>query len=451
MPIRFFIAAGFLLLLAAELPAQDADTAGVNGIPLAQYRERRERVIAEMDSNAIALFAAAIPRQRNGDTEFRYRQEDALLYLTGFPEERSILLLSKTPLRIDGAESHEILFVREKNALFEMWTGAVCGVEEARGRYGIAATRPIRSFRKFIDSLLASTGTLYYSTPLAYVSDPVTGAEYGSDREARRELGRKFPSLRVKNLNNLLARLRGIKSPEELALLEKAIDATVEAQREAMKACAPDKFEYELQAVIEYCFTRAGCEYPGFPSIVGSGPNSTVLHYDANRRRMRAGEVVVMDIGAEYHGYSADVTRTIPVGGSFSPEQREIYAVVLRAQEAAIRLIRPGAKFAEVEQAAVRVINEAGYGAFLPHGVSHGIGLDVHDGGIGAELKPGMVITMEPGIYIPEGASLDKKYWNIGIRIEDDVLVTGDGSRVLSAGAPRTIEEIEAVMAKSGR
>jgi Xaa-Pro aminopeptidase len=221
-------------------------------------------------------------------------------------------------------------------------------------------------------------------------------------------------------------------------------------------------YEYELQAVIEYCFAKNGAEYPGFPSIVGSGPNSCILHYEANRRQMQTGDVVVMDIGAEYHGYTADVTRTIPVNGKFSPAQREIYEIVLKAQEEAIKEFKPGASSSAPSQRATDVIadglmklgiikEKSEVRRYYMHGLSHNIGLDVHDvGRFSAPYAPGMILTVEPGVYIPAESPCDKKYWNIGVRIEDDVLITDSGCRVLSAGAPKTVNEIESLMKQKG-
>ena len=229
-----------------------------------------------------------------------------------------------------------------------------------------------------------------------------------------------------------------------------------------MKSCEPEMYEYELQAVIEYCFAKNGAEYQGFPSIVGSGPNSCILHYEANRRQMKAGDVVVMDIGAEIEGYSADVTRTIPVNGTFSGPQKEIYEIVLLAQAEATKEFKPGASPMVPSQKAYDVIAEGlmklgiikdkqEARTYYMHGLSHHIGLDVHDPGpYGKPYVPGMILTNEPGIYIPAGSPCDKKYWNIGVRIEDDVLITADGNRVLSAGASKAVKEIETLMKKQG-
>jgi len=262
-------------------------------------------------------------------------------------------------------------------------------------------------------------------------------------------------------LESILVDLREVKTEEELTFLQKAIDITAAAHREAFRSIEPGLREYEVEAVIEYVYHREGAEYPGFPSIVGSGENSIILHYQSNRRTMEDGDVVVMDIGAEYRGYSADVTRTVPVSGRFSQPQEQIYRSVLEAQEAAIAAAVPGASFQELNAAASAVLADqleqlgliSGPGElrrFLPHGVSHYLGLDVHDVGNYGPLRPGTVITIEPGIYVPPTEGVDEQWWNIGVRIEDDILITEDGPVVLSKKAPKTIEEIEALMAEPG-
>jgi Xaa-Pro aminopeptidase len=262
-------------------------------------------------------------------------------------------------------------------------------------------------------------------------------------------------------LEATLVALREVKTEEELRFLQRAIDITAAAQREAFRSIEPGLREYEIEAVIEYVFHREGAEYPGFPSIVGSGENSIILHYESNRRRMEEGDVVVMDLGAEYRGYSADITRTVPVSGRFTEDQRRIYGAVLEAQEAAIDAAIPGATMQDLNAAASAVLAEhllalgiieqpAALRRFFPHGVSHYLGLDVHDAGTYGPLRPGTVITVEPGIYIAPADDVDPRWWNIGVRIEDDVLVTEDGPRVLSGAAPKTVEAIEALMSEPG-
>lgn len=257
-------------------------------------------------------------------------------------------------------------------------------------------------------------------------------------------------------LGPVLTQMRGIKSAYEIQMLRKVCDISARAHVQAMKTIKPGMREWEIGALMQYCFAREGCEFYGYPPICGSGPNSTILHYMANRRLMNRGEIYCMDSAGEYHGYSADVTRTFPVNGKFSTEQRAIYKVVFDAQELGISLCKPGAKVSDIGKAIsaklaegmirLGIIKEAKeLGQYYMHGFGHGIGLDVHDPMPGT-LVPGVALTVEPGIYIKSGSPCDPKYWNIGVRIEDDILVTERGPENMSSAAPRRIEEIEKVM-----
>ncbi|MEX2465522.1 MAG: aminopeptidase P family protein, partial [Gemmatimonadota bacterium] len=282
--------------------------------------------------------------------------------------------------------------------------------------------------------------------------------EYDDWTERHAELTQGHPD--GTTLRAVLDELRTIKTEEELALLQKAIDITVDAHREVMSQVEPGWTEYELEALVEYTFKRSGAEYPAFPSIVGSGENSVILHYESNRRTTESGDVVVIDVGAEYRGYAADVTRTVPVSGRFTEEQRAVYDVVHRAQEAGIRATEAGAPYLAPHRAAEAVLAEGmaelglirdandlnGLRRFFMHATSHYLGLDVHDVGGGGPLEPGTVITVEPGIYIPAAEDIDPRWWNIGVRIEDDILVTEEGPVNLSAGAPSSSSEVEALM-----
>jgi len=367
---------------------------GIEKEPLQEYRARRERLAQRIKGNVLVLRAA--PEQELVE----YQQEKNFYYLTGFDEPNAILLLDAS-----SEPSQEFLFLPERKPAQERWTGPKLGpgadAEKATG------------FAKVLS-------TSQFDAVLKTASDRAKSV-YG-----------------LADVEKDIAYLRQVKSPTEIALLEKAIQITMKAQQAAAKTLAPGVMEYQVEAALEYEFRSNGAERPGFPSIVGSGPYSTILHYEKNERRIQAGDVVVVDIGAEYSGYSADVTRTYPSSGKFSTRQRELYQIVLDAQKAAIAKIKPGVKISDLHQAAMGHIRSKGYEKFFIHGTSHHIGLEVHDvGETSRPLEPNMVITVEPGIYIPEE--------EIGIRIEDDVLVTPTGYRVLST-SPKEIAEIEALV-----
>lgn len=379
----------FILVVAAPLLAIEKE-------PLQEYRARRERLAGAIKGSILVLKAA--PEEELVE----YQQERNFYYLTGFEEPDAILLLNATTTPPD-----EILFIPERKPAEERWTGAKLGPgPEAEKMTGFKKVLPLSDF----DSSLSR-------------------AAEGNQ-----------PVLALKDVVDKIAVMRQVKSATEIGLLEKAIQITLKAQQAAAQTIAPRVMEYEVEAAVEFEFRRNGAERPGYPSIIGSGPFSTILHYDKNSRRMEAGDVVVVDVGAEYSGYSADVTRTYPVSGKFTARQREIYQIVLDAQKAAIAEVRPGATFAGIHRAAMDHIRSKGYEKNFIHGTSHHIGLEVHDvGSTTRPLEPNMVITVEPGIYIPEE--------QLGVRIEDDVLVTPDGHRVLST-FPKEISEIEAQMQK---
>ena len=367
---------------------------GIEKEPLQEYRARRERLAQRIKGNVLVLRAA--PEQELVE----YQQEKNFYYLTGFDEPNAILLLDAS-----SEPSQEFLFLPERKPAQERWTGPKLGpgadAEKATG------------FAKVLS-------TSQFDAVLKTASDRAKSV-YG-----------------LADVEKDIAYLRQVKSPTEIALLEKAIQITMKAQQAAAKTLAPGVMEYQVEAALEYEFRSNGAERPGFPSIVGSGPYSTILHYEKNERRIQAGDVVVVDIGAEYSGYSADVTRTYPSSGKFSTRQRELYQIVLDAQKAAIAKVKPGVKISDLHQAAMGHIRSKGYEKFFIHGTSHHIGLEVHDvGETSRPLEPNMVITVEPGIYIPEE--------EIGIRIEDDVLVTPTGYRVLST-SPKEIAEIETLV-----
>jgi Xaa-Pro aminopeptidase len=385
--VKRLVGAALLLLALRPLLAIEKE-------PLSEYKSRRDRLSARIKGNVLVLRAA--PEQEL----VKYQQERNFYYLTGLDQSDAILLLDAV-----SDPPQEFLFLPERKPAAERWTGLKLGPDaEGERATGFAKALPTSEFDAILKKL---------------------------SRQAKAVYG-------LKDVESDIAYLRQIKSPAEIALLEKAIQITLKAEQAAARTIAPGVMEYEVQAALEYEFTRNGAERPGFPSIVGSGPFSTILHYNDSTRRIQPGDVVVVDIGAEYSGYSADVTRTYPASGSFSPRQREIYQIVLDAQKAAIAKVKPGARISDMHNAAMSVIRSKGYEKYFIHGTSHHIGLDVHDvGDTSRPFEPNMVITAEPGIYIPEE--------QLGIRIEDDVLVTPTGYRVLS-NFPKEISEIEGLM-----
>jgi len=318
--------------------------------------------------------------------------------------------------------------------------------------YGITNAPKVKAY---LESMIKAQPTLATDTYLQNYLQATTDAERQKAVAAR-------PTSRFENavLDDALDEMRAVKTPEELNLLRRAIRISAVGQQEVMKAMRPDMGEMEVQGLHEYVYKQYGAEFEGYPSIVGAGDNSCILHYETNDKPRLGNDLVLMDCGAEYHGYTADVTRTAPASGKFSAAQRQIYELVLAAQDAAIRECKPGNEFQAPNKAAQQVVAEGliklgiiqkpeEMRRYFPHGTSHYLGLDVHDRGKYGPLKAGNVITVEPGIYIPENSPCDKKWWNIGVRIEDDVLITATGAENLSKEAPRTVAEVEAMMAKS--
>ncbi|HVZ41628.1 MAG TPA: aminopeptidase P N-terminal domain-containing protein [Candidatus Kapabacteria bacterium] len=427
-----------------------------------EYARRRADVLARLDTSSAMLLLAAEVRNRSNDVDYQYRQRNSLLYLTGVTEEGAALLLVPRPIRVDGVLTSQVLFVQPRNASTEIWTGLLMGPATAAKITGIPVVLPGSRLHGVVDSALQHITMLYFDGwPQGVEHEPLTGASFDLEHEGQMQLARGHAHLKVAEAAGILNPMRVIKSPVEIALMRRAIDISIEGHRATMRSARPGMHEYELAATMEYQFHRLGSEYPGYPSIVGSGPNSCILHYETNRRAAQDGDLVLMDCGAEYHGYSADVTRTFPISGTFSAEQRAIYDLVFEAQTAGIDACRPGSDFHSAHRKATEIIasglkrlgiinDERDYRKYFMHGTSHFLGLDVHDVGVPGELQPGMILTVEPGIYIPAGSDCDPKWWNIGVRIEDDILVTRDAPVNLSGALARSASDIEALV-RSGR
>ena len=460
LPVRMVT----LLALAAAATPAAAQSLEEAAPPAGFFAEHRARFVEAMEGG-LAVFPAQPVIPRNDDAEYPHRQDSDFWYLTGFREPGAVAVI-----RADAPEGERyVLFVRPRDPEQEVWTGLRAGVAGAKEEFGADRAWPIDSLEAVLPRWLEETDRVWYDAsedhPWAHPGLEAILAEWEEAGVARE----------LRDADEITSGLRLVKSPAELDHLRKAVEITGDAHRAAIAAIEPGMYEYEVEALIEYVFRVRGSPRVGFESIVGSGPNATILHYVENDRRMEAGDVVVMDIGAEWNLYTADITRTVPVDGVFSPEQEAIYRIVLDAQKAGIGAVRPGATLADVHRRAVEVVTggligigllsgtveenvaSGAYRRFFMHGTSHWLGLDVHDVGgyaVGEgearrprALEPGMVFSVEPGIYVAEGTEgVDPKWWNIGVRIEDDVVVTEHGAENLSEAVPREVEEIEALM-----
>ncbi|WP_311240622.1 MULTISPECIES: aminopeptidase P N-terminal domain-containing protein [unclassified Xanthomonas] len=436
----------------------------LTGIGAAEYARRRKQLMQMAGEQAILILPAAPERIRSHDTHYPYRQDSDFLYLSGFPEPEAVLVL--VPGRKHG---EAILFCRERDAEREAWDGPREGQEGAVERYGMDDAYPIDDVDEILPGLLEGRTRVYYHFGRDVDFDLKLIGWLKRVREQVRHGAQ--PPHEFLELGHLLHEQRLFKSRDEIALMQQAADISVRAHRAAMRLARPGVHEYELQAEVEREF-RAADAWPAYGSIVGTGSNACVLHYRANNARSREGELVLIDAGAEYRGYAADITRTFPVNGRFTPAQRALHALVDAAQAAALAQARPGVAYEAGHLAAVetltegllrlgllkgkleRNIAEEQYKRFYRHKTGHWLGLDVHDvgdyrlAGDSRLLEPGMVFTIEPGLYVStDDTSVDAKWRGIGIRTEDNVLITADGHRVLTDALARSADEIEAEMA----
>ncbi len=432
-----------------------------------EFAARRQQLMAMMEPNSIAVLAAAPMRTRSRDTEFPYRQDSDFFYLSGFPEPEAVLLL------IPGRPHGEyILFCRDRDRDMEIWNGYRAGPEGAVHGYGADDAFPIGDIDEILPGLLEGKERVYY--------------QMGKDKEFDGQVMEWVNSIRSKArsgahppgefiaLEHLLHDMRLFKSKAEIRLMQKAADMSASAHVRAMKNCRGGMMEYQLEAELLHEFGLNGSRFPAYSTIVGGGANACILHYIENTAELKDGDLVLIDAGAEYEHYAADITRTFPVGGRFNPEQRALYDVVLKAQLAAIKQVKPGNHWNQPHEAAVKeltkglvqlgllqgkvsdLIESNAYRKFYMHRTGHWLGMDVHDvgdykvGDAWREFEPGMVLTVEPGLYVAvDDDSVDPKWRGIGIRIEDDVLVTTKGRKVLTGGVPKSADEIEALMTRS--
>jgi Xaa-Pro aminopeptidase len=423
--------------------------------------------IKRMPENSVAIIPSSLEATRSNDTHYRYRQSSDLLYLTGFDEPESIAVIAPS------AEKPYTLFVRPRDPEREVWDGRRAGVEGARAEFGADEAFPIEEFKEKLADILNGAQNLYYRVG---DGNPELDQTIISQIARMRSMGRRgyTPPAAIVDTGSILHEMRLVKSEDEIALMQRAADIAAEAHRIAMQESRAGVKEYEIEALIEYHFRRSGAAAPAYTSIVGGGANATILHYINNDAELRDGDLLLIDAGAEYRGYASDITRTFPVNGRFTAAQRDIYDLVLESQVACIEMVGPGVTMDELHNRSVEIltegmvrlgllrgevkqlIEEEEYKQFYMHRLGHFLGLDVHDVGryqINGEsrpLEPGIVITVEPGIYIAAGtADIPEKYAGIGVRIEDDVLVTQEGHRVLTDKAPKDVREIEELMEKS--
>jgi len=435
------------------------------------HKERRNQLRTQLPAKSVAVFFANAVRNRSNDVDYVYHQDPDFYYLTGYREPNALLLIFKEKqIAENGTSYDEVIFVQPNNPIREMWTGRRLGSVAAKEKLGLNLAFNNTAFKKFKIDFSSFNEVLFFdfyndvrnderdsSDLFDLIEQFKMKANYPSSNtlELKRELP---PNLNTKKLSGIMDNLRGIKTVEEIEMLRKAVTISCLGQNEVMKAMRPGMSEREVQGIHEYIFKRYQAEDVGYPSIVGGGHNGCILHYiDNYKPALSPKELILMDLGAEYHGYTADITRTIPVGGAFSMEQKLVYDLVLKAQEAGMKVCKEGVAFDKIYAETAKVISaglvelgitksEREYGQYYPHGCCHHIGLDVHDRGNYDVLKENMVITIEPGIYITDKSKADPKWHGIAVRIEDDYLVTKTGCELLSVVAPRTTEAIEAMM-----
>lgn len=427
---------------------------------------RRAALRQLMPANSVMVVFAYPTRVFSNDVDYFYHQNPDMYYFSGYKEPHSALLVFKEPQTDSAGNSFtEVLFVQKRNARAEQWTGRRLGTEGVKEKLGIAKTLNGEDFAKFSIDFSKFDKIIFDRLPIDVSNSPRDNAELFDliqqfkDKAALPADYSKDTRFDNAAYRQITGTLREIKTPEEMSLIRKAVEISCQGQNEVMKVVRPDMSELEIQGLHEYVHKKYGAEGVGYGSIVGAGENGCVLHYMENSKTKVGTSLLLMDVGAEYHGYTADVTRTIPSGGKFSAEEKIIYQLVYDAQEAAFKLLKDGAKWSDASNAAKEVIAEGllkngiikdkkDVSKYYPHGLSHHIGLDVHDRGASSTLKKDMVITIEPGIYIPQGSDCDKKWWSIAVRIEDDALITQDGYELLSNFAPRSIEAIEKMIAQ---
>jgi Xaa-Pro aminopeptidase len=432
-----------------------------------EFKKRRQRLMQHIGKGNIALIGSASERTRNRDVNYPFRQDSDFYYLTGFNEPDSLAVF------IPGRKQGEyILFCREFDEKKALWEGAHAGLEGATARYKADDSFPIDDLDDILPGMLEDKGKVYY--PIGRDSDLDHNLLVWINHiRSQSRTGVTAPG-ELASLEHILHEMRLFKSSEEIKLMRRAAEVSANAHVKAMQKCKPGMYEYQIEAELIYNFIQGGLRAVAYPSIVAGGNNACVLHYTENADKLKSGDLLLIDAGAECDHYAADITRTFPVSGRFTEPQKQLYQLVLDAQTAAIAQVKPGLPWHMAHDASVEVltkglvslgllkgkvsklIKEEKYKQFYMHRIGHWLGMDVHDVGdykLDKEwrlLEPGMVLTIEPGLYIPADCqTVDEQWRGIGIRIEDDVLVTEDGYEILTNGVPKTIAEIESIMQAS--
>lgn len=429
--------------------------------PHAPFAARRQRLLETL-AQGVAVIPTAPEQVRNRDAHYAYRPDSYFHYLSGFPEPEAVIVL------IAGDHPKSILFCRDKDMEREIWDGFRHGPEAARETFAFDEAHSIKDFDRLVPDLLADQPALWYAMGYDATWDQRITAALNQVRSQSRA-GKRAPE-NLRDVRGPLDRMRLVKDQTELDIMRRAALISAGAHVRVMQLAAPGRFEYELEAELLHEFTRHGSRAPAYNSIVASGANACVLHYVENNRRMNDGSLVLVDAGCEIEGYASDITRTFPVNGHFNGPQMDVYQMVLDAQAAAVEATRPGASFMAPHEAALRVlaqgmidlrllqgtvddvITSESYKRFYMHRTSHWLGRDVHDAGeykVGeqwATLVPGNVLTLEPGCYIRPAQDVPEHFWNIGVRIEDDAVVTDDGCKLITRDVPVAIDDIEAIM-----
>lgn len=429
-----------------------------------EFLRRRQALLAQMAPASAALIFSAPEATRSADSEYPYRQNSDFWYFTGFNEPEAVLVLIKS----DDTHNHSVLFNRLRDKTAEIWFGRRLGQEAAPEKLGVDRALAFSEIDEQLYQLLNGLDVVYHAQGEYPYADTILFTALDKLRKGSRQ--NLTAPASITDWRPIVHEMRLFKSPEEIAVLRRAGEISALAHTRAMQTCRPGMFEYQLEGEILHEFNRHGARFASYNTIVGGGENGCILHYTENESELRDGELVLIDAGCEYRGYAGDITRTFPINGKFTPAQREIYDIVLASLDAALTLFRPGTSIQDVTSDVVRIMitglvklgilkgdveqlmADNAHRAFFMHGLSHWLGLDVHDVGVygpdrSRTLEPGMVLTVEPGLYIAPDADVPPQYRGIGIRIEDDILITENGNENLTASVVKKADEIEALMA----